>query len=67
MEYLKRTDQFQGEKWLILAICILVKLNLRIRIMDGIYERKAVKKRTLRSGQSTQCLMTVKEVNMALN
>lgn len=44
MEYLKRTDQFQGEKWLILAIGILVKLNLRIKIMGGICEKKAVEK-----------------------
>lgn len=57
-----KKDQFQRKKWLILAIYILVKLNPRIRIIDGIYERKAVKKRTLGSGQPTQCLMTVKEV-----
>lgn len=38
MEKLKWTDQLQRENWLFLAICILIKLNLRKRIIDGIYE-----------------------------
>lgn len=36
----KRTDQFQRENRLILAICILTKLNLRIRIINCIYKKE---------------------------
>lgn len=68
IELLIRTDQFQRENWLILAICILIKLNVSIGITDSIYEREKLLSKGL-WGQDNQhgVLWQPKEVNMALH
>lgn len=60
MEQLKRTDQFQRENWLILAIRILTKLNLRIRIIDSVFN-KAKQLRTGLWGQDNQHSASLQE------